>query len=120
MKKLLALIVLFALVGCKEPCDAPGSVATIVSNAVSKAWQCQNPTQVLADVSTVCSKLDLCTVPPAGTKGGAIANVACPLVVGELQSLAAGQVPSSWQCNSAAVGANFAAALTALCEQLPF
>jgi len=120
MKKLLPLFILLSLVGCKESCDAPGSVASLVSNAVASSWQCQNPTQVLSDVSNVCAKLGFCTVPPSGTKGGMIANVACPLVVGELQNLAASKVPANWQCNPSLVGENFAMALTALCEQLPF
>lgn len=123
MKKWNCVLVLLALVttvlaGCKTPCSDPGSVAVLVTGAVVNKWQCAAPDQVQTDVAAVCSKLGLCTV-PAG-KGGLIANTACPLIVNELRGLASGKVPASWECNSAAVGQDFATALTMVCEQLPF
>ena len=127
MKKVLvALIALFGIVACKTPCSQPGSAAAMVSNAVAAKWQCSAPDKVLADVSQACAKLGLCTVPPtlpasrSGQVGGPIANTACPLIVGELQSLAASQVPPAWGCNPSAVGSTFAAGLLALCEAIPF
>lgn len=122
MRKPFALLFLVAaLAGCKTDCDSPTSVATIVSNGISSHWQCQNPTAVHAAVASVCQKLDLCTEVQSAQKvyGGPIAMVACPLIVNELRLLAASRVPADWQCNPDAIGVDFAAGLTALCELLP-
>lgn len=120
---ILALVMLVTVTACKTPCSDTGSAASLVSNVVVAKWSCQAPDQVLDDVSAVCSKLGLCTVgaklkeaPPTGP----VANFVCPLIVGQLQSLAAGKVPPAWQCDPSKVGSSFTAGLTALCEQLPF
>jgi hypothetical protein len=122
MRKLTLLLASLLLFGCKTPCSDPGSVASIFANMAINDWQCTNPQQVLADISSAAEKYGLCqanAIPKKQIKG-VIATVICPIVIGELQSLAAGAVPKDWGCNPGLVGPNFAAALTTLCASLPF
>lgn len=114
MKKLIGLLTLVLLVGCNTPCSDPGSIASLLSNQIAATWQC-SADQVLIDVSAACAAHGLCA--QAGKKGGAIANVACPIIVSSLQSLAQGQIPPNWQCND--VGADLSTSLLFLCEKLP-
>jgi len=119
---LFAVIAYFpgcSTVGCTVQHAAAGAITTGVANAL----QCTNGAQILADVTAVIQKSNICTLPakkPGMPMQGAIANAGCPALIPLIVTEIGTAIPASWQCNPVAAATGISAALTQACELIPF
>lgn len=120
MKKYFLVLGLLLASSCKTPCSDPKSSASLLSGAIIGAWDCKNGEAVKAAVSEKLASVNFCQNPAPQQMRGMISSLVCPLVVKELQSVVAKQVPAEWQCDPNKIGANAAMGLSALCSMLPF
>lgn len=118
---LLVVALTLALGGCTVGCKIEGAADGVISAGLTKALQCQNSNQILADVSAVVAKAGLCKSEcEPGKKCGAIAVIACPIISQIAVTELGATIPASWQCDPAMAKEGLAAALTAACNLIPF
>lgn len=133
MKSLLAVILLGILLpGCslfnKTPCASHDSVAGLVTGYVTALGQCNaaGSALILADVSNVASKLNLCTAAPAKgmaaglTGAGLFAEALCAPIITGLEAIVGGSLNAKYPgCNFTAALNSPTALLSGICTSLP-
>jgi flagellar biosynthesis component FlhA len=74
---------------------ATASAATVIATAL----QCENVGAIAADLSEPLMTLELCDDKAQST----ISDLVCPQIATLLTSIAAGTIPTNWQCSATVV-----------------
>lgn len=118
MKHAILILMLLMVSSCKKPCDDPASLPSLVSKSVIKEWDCKNEVAVRRDITKWMAERNFCE--ESHGKQGVFADLVCPFIAEKLRQAFASRVPAEWQCDPALIGQNGAAALTAVCEMIPY
>ncbi len=117
----VGLAFLMIMCGCNTPCKDSVLVHPFAVG-LAVAWECQVPSALEAQIDKAASRLGVCSIAEEqakkGNKSGVIGMVLCPMVIGELRSIAVNWVTPEAKCNPDKVGAGVAMADSALCSSI--
>lgn len=117
MKKLIVVLPLLALFGCKiVSCPTADRIATGASAAIAKAADCKNPKAIHDDIVKFIGG-DTCKSPE---QTGPIAMIACPILSKLVVDAAMKAVPAKWECSGGNAKLAVQAVLTTGCNLIPF
>ena len=121
MKTVLSVALLLGMAGCTSSsptapvlCKTAYKAAFAAASGVSGALACKDPAAVAADFVGYIQNTEMCKdVLPTGQ----MADLVCPLVVGQVVKLGVGKLPAEWGCSGGVGGDKLEQVLTDACKK---
>ena len=109
MKRFIPIIFLSTFFACNN-CGLQDKIVTSSTDAIVTQLQCKNAAAVKASVTTMVSKLGLCSASAKASLD--VCPIAAQIIVAGMSS----QIPAEWECSAENASAGLEKAITSACE----